>query len=63
MKVLGIMLRKKSIVPPCSLAAWLYLAIALASSVVALIFIPAPGFAIFTTIRPMTNAMVERISK
>ncbi|MNN73311.1 hypothetical protein D3C81_1894190 [compost metagenome] len=62
-KVCGMMFIKNSMVPPCSVAAWLYLAIALPSSVSTLIFIPTPGFAMLTTTRPMTSAMVERISK
>ncbi|MNR32833.1 hypothetical protein D3C85_1504560 [compost metagenome] len=63
MNVLGMMLRKKSTVPPCSWATWAYLPIAPASRVVVLMFMPTPGFITLTTIRPMTRAMVERISK
>ncbi|MNH15720.1 hypothetical protein D3C76_1424320 [compost metagenome] len=62
-KVCGMILRKNSIVPPCSLAAWLYLLMALPSRALALMFMPSPGLTMLTTMRPTTKAMVDSISK
>ena len=60
--LVGMMPSRKSVMF-CPLPAVTYCATAPASSAAGLTFMPAPGFTMLTTMRPMTSAMVLTISK